>query len=129
MKRFGLPKLERLRRRKEIDRVFAEGKGCADGLIAVRAVPNGLEFSRIVACVGTKLGNSAERNRVRRTIKEVFRLSKEELPKGLDVVVMPRKRGMGVGAEEARKSLQKLLWKAQNEFFAEQAADSNCDGL
>jgi len=129
MKRFGLPEWERLRRRKEIDRVFAEGKGRADDFMAVRAMRNGLEFSRIVVCVSTKLGNAVQRNRVRRTMKECFRLSKHELPKGLDVVVMPRRRCLGLGLEEARKSLHKLVWKVKDEFFAEQAVDSDCGGL
>ena len=124
MKRFSLPKRQRLSRRKDIDRVFAEGVSSADSLLVVRAVSNGLGYSRIVVPVSVKFGNSPQRNRVRRIVKEAFRLSKHELPEGLDIAVLPRRGAGTLTLDEARRSLHALLWKAKNELVPQQTSDT-----
>ncbi len=52
---------------------------------------NGLEFSRIGIGVGKRFGNAVSRNRARRLIRELFRKNKQRLPKGLDMVFLPRR--------------------------------------
>jgi len=124
MKRFGLPERQRLRRKKDIDRVFAEGASSADRLLVVRAVSNDLGYSRVVVPVSKKFGNSPQRNRVRRVVKEAFRLAKHELPEGLDIAVLPRRGAGALTLEEAQRSLHTLLWKAKNELVSRQTSDT-----
>jgi len=88
-KRFGLPREERVRKRKDFDRVFKDGRRVTEGPIYARYVPNGLAFTRVGVAVSTKFGKAVRRNRARRLLKEAFRLHKDAMPPGLDIVLLP----------------------------------------
>jgi ribonuclease P protein component len=81
-KRFGFPKAERLKSRKRLDALFAEGKSVS--VPPVRAV---YQFTAAEEG-GLKVGVSAskryfrkaiDRNRIKRLLREAYRLQKEEL--------------------------------------------------
>jgi len=81
-KRFGFPKAERLKSRKQIETLFAKGKSVS--VFPVRAV---YQFSAAEEA-GLKAGVSAskrhfkkavDRNRIKRLLREAYRLQKEEL--------------------------------------------------
>lgn len=84
------PREERLRHRTDFDRVFARKCSVHDGKLALHGCENGLPHSRFAASVSKRHGNAVVRNRYRRWFKETFRLSKEKLPKGLDLVMVLR---------------------------------------
>jgi len=86
-----LPAKQRLRRERDFDRVFAEGKVIRTKELIVRAAPNGLGFPRLGLSVGKAVGNAVIRNRVKRVLREAFRLNKHLLPGGYDLVVVPRR--------------------------------------
>jgi ribonuclease P protein component len=54
------------------------------------AVRNELEFSRIGISIGRIVGNAARRNRIKRLLRESFRLMQSELPAGYDWVIALR---------------------------------------
>lgn len=87
MKR-NLTKSERLRKKSDIDRVFAGGQSvsCYGARLLFRE--NGLPYSRIVCIPARKFGNSVERNLARRHIKEIFRQEKEQIVTGYDMAVV-----------------------------------------
>jgi len=88
MKQFGLSKEEKILSNRDFDRIYKEGKSRRKGTITVRFLPNNLEFSRLGIAVSKKVFRHAvERNRIKRLIREAFRLNKANLPKGLDMVV------------------------------------------
>ncbi|MBU3729134.1 MAG: ribonuclease P protein component [Phycisphaerales bacterium] len=60
------------------------------GFIVVHAAPNGLGRTRLGLAVGRRAGNAVRRNRLKRLIREAFRLSRAEIEPGLDVVVSVR---------------------------------------
>ncbi|HKZ73582.1 MAG TPA: ribonuclease P protein component [Steroidobacteraceae bacterium] len=101
---------QRLRRKSEFDSVHARGIRIADGYFAVIACANDLPQPRLGLAVSVKTaGNAVERNRIRRVIRETFRLHQHELPM-LDIVVNARARARGAAAAELRASLD-ALWK------------------
>jgi len=90
--------------------VHARGIRIADGYFAVIACANDLPQPRLGLAVSVKTaGNAVERNRIRRVIRETFRLHQHELPM-LDIVVNARARARGAAAAELRASLD-ALWK------------------
>ena len=100
-------KSARLRRRAEFDRVYDSDVFATDNVLVVRGCPNGLEHSRLGISVSRKVGGAVVRNRWKRLLREAFRLSRATIPKGLDLVVRPR-RGAQIEFLAIRESLAKL---------------------
>ena len=61
---------------------------------------NGLDHNRVGYTVSTKLGHAVVRNRVRRRLREIYRLNSSQLKTGWDIVIVARSRC--VGAEYSR---------------------------
>ena len=97
----------RLRKRGDIDRVFREGRRKTDGCLTLLAVPNGLAWSRAGVGVSKRHGGAVRRNRVKRLCREAFRTAREELPVGVDYMVIPRP-GAELTFERIRDSLRRL---------------------
>ena len=51
---------------------------------------NELDQTRIGLSVSKKHGNAIRRSRIKRLLREAFRLSQYDLPKGLDLILIPR---------------------------------------
>lgn len=106
--RYTLPAERRIRRKPQFDSIQAEGRRLGNGHFGVTARPNESDGPRLGLAVSIKVaGNGVERNRIRRVIRESFRLSQHELP-ALDLVVSARGRARGAAAAELRASLVEL---------------------
>ncbi|MCP4255564.1 MAG: ribonuclease P protein component [Candidatus Scalindua sp.] len=86
----GFSKKERLRKRKEFQLVFDKGERYGNYQLKIFALSNGSSVSRLGLVVGRKFGNSPKRNRFKRILREAFRLNKDLLNNGADIVVIPR---------------------------------------
>ncbi len=58
--------------------------------MVVYVAENGLAWSRLGLSVSKRVGNAVCRHRIRRRIREAFRLSKAELPVGWDIVCVAK---------------------------------------
>ena len=89
------PKSVRIRRQSEFDRVYEGNVFAADDVLVVKATRNGLDVTRLGLSVSRKIGNAVVRNRWKRRIREAFRKQRLDLPKGLDLVMRPKKGAVG----------------------------------
>ena len=88
MKRYGLPRDRRLAKNSEF-RTIIEGGVCSrDDTLVVYAATNDCGMERLGVTVGTRSGSAVVRNRLKRLIREAFRLSRSETGDGVDYVVM-----------------------------------------
>ncbi len=85
------PKRDRVVRQADFDRVFESGYFAADETLVVKAVLNDQLRSRLGLSVSRRTGGAVTRNRWKRLIREAFRLNREQIPTGLDLIVRPRK--------------------------------------
>ena len=66
--------------------------GQANGYLVLYARPNRLGINRVGITTGKKLGHAVVRNRVRRRLREVYRLNEDKFTSGWDIVVVARSR-------------------------------------
>src|SRR5438270_13306007 len=102
---------EHLRRPADFKRVFDRRRSAADGKLIVYACENGLPHVRLGLSVSRKVGPAVHRNRLRRLYREAFRLTRHEMPAGLDVVLIPR-RPEHPTLEALKASLPRLVRQA-----------------
>ena len=86
----GFARAEHLRSPLDFRRVYERRRSASDDWIIVYACENGLSHLRLGLSVSRKIGKANRRNRLRRLYREAFRLSKPEMPTGLDLVFIPR---------------------------------------
>lgn len=83
-------KEERLRKRQDFDRVFKEGKAFKGPTFNSYVLSNTLGHPRIGIVVGRKFGGAVQRNRIKRLLRETYRLNKDLIETGLDIVLLPK---------------------------------------
>jgi len=77
-------------RRAEFEAVYRGGQRRSSVRFVVFFLPNGLACSRFGSSVKRAQGGAVVRNRVRRRIREILRLHRQEIAPGWDVVIHPR---------------------------------------
>lgn len=107
----GTGKEERLTRSAQFTAVFNHGKFWANELMVVRAMPNGLEFSRFGIIASKKVGNAVIRNRARRLIREAIRLI--PVKPGWDIVIVARKGIVGTGYRDIEPAFVSIMNRAR----------------
>jgi ribonuclease P protein component len=88
--RKNLTKRERLKKNSEFRKVFSDSKKYSVEGANLYSISNGLDHNRIGITLSRKFGNSVERNRTKRRIREIYRHAKEDLAVGYDLVVLGR---------------------------------------
>ncbi len=87
---------ESLRKNHQFQTVYKEGRSYANKYLILYKKENGLDINRLGISVSKKVGNSIVRHRVKRLVKESYRLQEDRFNSGLDLVVIARP---SVGAE------------------------------
>ena len=96
-----------LTRRAQYLAVYKSGKAWGDNLVQAKALPNGLESSRFGFSATKTLGKAVVRNRVRRLLKEILRLTPVRV--GWDIVFIPRPSAAAADYHQLRTSVHRLL--------------------
>lgn len=84
------PNSESLKKNRDFQLLYKEGKSCANRYLVLYVKENGLEKNRLGVSVSKKVGNSIVRHRITRLIRESYRLHEDMFNSGLDMVVIAR---------------------------------------
>ncbi len=92
-------------------RLYAKGKSSAVSALAVYVRPNHSPRSRLGITVGAKTGKAVVRNKIRRRIREAYRIHESQMASGWDIVVVARTRAAYASYGEIQRGLLSLLDK------------------
>jgi ribonuclease P protein component len=102
-------------KRADFLRVYRQGRRAQGRTFAVVVLENERDHARLGLSVAKKVARRAvDRNRLRRVLREAFRLERERLPRDLDVVIVATAVGVRVRLVEARAELLELVQRARD---------------
>jgi ribonuclease P protein component len=93
--------MESLKKNQDFRNIYREGKSIATKTFVLYYRKNNLKKNRLGISVSKKVGNSVIRHRVRRLVKEAYRLQEKGFGLGYDFIVVARVRAKDVNYEEA----------------------------
>ena len=109
MRSFSFPKNERLLNRKDFVNLNRFGKRYHGEHFTLIFGKNRLTGRRLGITVGKKVGNSVKRNRVKRFIREFFRLNKNCFPDNYDIVVVAKIGAVDLAFRKVEKELREII--------------------
>ena len=109
MAQHAFRKEERIRRRADFQRISRTGAKFQTSHFRVSLSPNGRPYSRLGITVGRKIGGAVQRNRLKRRVREFFRLNKDFLPGSSDLMVTARQGAAGLDFAQVTEELMGLF--------------------
>ena len=98
-----------LKKNYEFRRLYNKGKSAASQCAVVYCRRNGKGENRLGLTVSAKLGGAVQRNRIRRRLKEIYRLNEIYLAQGYDIVIVARARSRYAGYHEIESSVLSMF--------------------
>lgn len=93
----------------EFRRIYRKGKSAVSPQLVIYCQRNRRGHSRLGVSVSTKLGCAVVRNRVRRRIREIYRLNKAKMLPGYDLIVVARVRSVETDYQKLDRTYLRLL--------------------
>ncbi len=100
-----------LKRNNDFRSMYARGKNSAGVYLAIYSRRNRLGYTRLGLTVSTKLGGAVTRNRIRRRIKEAYRLTEAKYLPGMDLVIVARSKALNCKFTALQAEMTALLTK------------------
>src|SRR5262245_6749079 len=106
----SFPKHYRLSSRSDFRRVYERRCSVGDDFVRLLGRLNEFDQARLGLSVSRQVGKAVVRNRWKRLLREAFRLSRERLPGGIDLIAVPRGEAKPE-LQSLKKSLVELSWR------------------
>ncbi len=107
-------KKERLLNRSDFVNLNRSGKRYHTEHFVVLLKPNGQGIRRLGVTVTRKTAKAVKRNRIKRLIREFFRLNKGRLPQAHDFVIIARKDASGLNLRMVTEELGAVLFEKKD---------------
>ena len=98
-----MEKNKRLRDNKDFQKIYKKGRRIWDDKFTVYFLKNGLkDESKVGFTVNKKIGNAVIRNHLKRRLKEIIRHHFPLIPKGYNIIIVPKKKVLGFSYSKFR---------------------------
>ncbi|MBR0456329.1 MAG: ribonuclease P protein component [Firmicutes bacterium] len=98
-------KKEILRKKDDFQAIYKAGKSVPERYVVLFYRKNDLPYSRTAFLASKKVGNSIQRNRAKRLMKESYRLNADKFLEGYDCIFIARNTINGKKQKDVEKSL------------------------
>ena len=98
-------KKEILRKKSDFDAIYRAGKSVPDRYVVLFLRKNDLPYSRTAFLASKKVGNSVQRNRAKRLMRESYRLNEDKFSAGYDIIFIARNTINGRKLKDVEKSM------------------------
>ena len=89
-------------------RAYGKGKNAVCAGFVLYARRNGLRVNRLGLTVSKKLGGAVKRNRAKRRLKEMYRLNRDGLKTGFDIVLVARMGALYLRFDKLEREFRRL---------------------
>lgn len=110
---YKLPKQNILRKNKQFQGVYRYGKSYVNKYMVVYVMPVKDTTAKVGFAAGKRLGNAVVRNRVKRLLRETYRLNQHKLKSNLHLLLVGRKPIVDVKCDVVSKAFEDLCIKAR----------------
>ena len=98
-------KKEILRKKSDFDAIYRSGESVPDRYVVLFYRKNDLPYTRTAFLASKKVGNSVQRNRAKRLMRESYRLNEGKFSSGYDLIFIARNTINGRKLKDVEKSL------------------------
>jgi ribonuclease P protein component len=109
--RFRLTKKDRILRASDYRRVLRSGARYRTTHFAIRILENPQGRQRLGITAGRKSGKACERNRIKRRLREYFRLNRDKMPPDMDMVFIALQGATRLETSQLREELDRFFEK------------------
>ncbi len=81
-----------LKKNSDFRRLYSKGKSAVTPYLVLYYRKSKSKVNRAGFTVSAKLGNAVTRNRIRRQLREIYRLNSADLKSGIDLILVARSR-------------------------------------
>ena len=100
---------EPIKLNKDFRRLYYRGKTFAGSNIVIYASNNGRSYNRLGLTCGKAIGKAVKRNRVKRLMREGYRLLEDKIKTGIDIVIVARSRAVYAKCPKIERELSYAL--------------------
>ncbi|MBQ4507161.1 MAG: ribonuclease P protein component [Firmicutes bacterium] len=104
--------IDTLKNKEDFDKLYGRSRSAASRCVVILYRKNGLSVSREAFIASKKVGNSVQRNRARRLMKEAFRTSDMPVPGGYDIAFIARNTIADAKCADVQRSIETALTRA-----------------
>jgi len=109
-----LARINRLTKDKDFERVAKQGEAVYSKEMAIKFLPNFLNFSRFGIVVSTKVHKSAvKRNLIKRRLRAIIKKNIKKIKTGYDVMILTKLAVLNLSYQEIKQILESLFEKAK----------------
>lgn len=108
--RYTFGKEKRLIKQRDFKNVFENGKRIRQSNLTFIILKNQLNMPRLGISVSKKYGNAVKRNRIKRKLREAFRLSQHDL-QNYDIICIPYKQADNLSVNDLKNIFKQICGK------------------
>lgn len=104
-----MDKIYRLRSNMEFKKVYSGGKNYWNRNLVLYVKKNDIGNTRVGYSITKKIGNAVTRNKIRRRMKEIYRLNFNGVKDNYDLILIPKKNIVDISYKELENAMLHIL--------------------